>query len=341
MAVMKDVAKLAGVSVSTVSFVLNGMAKEHKVADSTAQKVLHAAKQLGYKINSSVGEKNENKKWQPTVAFFVPMDAAWIDMSEIDAAIQRHMNQSERNYLVLFCLYEKGHLLEKMSQMNTDIFDSAVISLESEKDSEDIEQLDPDGWEVPFVLYNHLSNRHRSIVCVAEKAVTKAVKMIASKGYKTIRIFTGSESEKYGDEYLNLFIRICGEQGVLLGEESFLATENTMIGGAIAARSILNMEQKPELIVCMNISLAFGVIPLLARNHFLIPRDAELLCFGSSGNAEHIMNYIPSLSMIALPVDEITMKAFDLALRLAEEKEELSLHYKCSCELLLNDSFSL
>ena len=40
MAVMKDVAKLAGVSISTVSFVLNGTAKEHKVADKTAQKVL-------------------------------------------------------------------------------------------------------------------------------------------------------------------------------------------------------------------------------------------------------------------------------------------------------------
>lgn len=38
MAVMKDVAKLAGVSISTVSFVLNGTAKEHKVADKTAQK---------------------------------------------------------------------------------------------------------------------------------------------------------------------------------------------------------------------------------------------------------------------------------------------------------------
>ena len=44
MAVMKDVAKLAGVSISTVSFVLNGTAKEHKVADKTAQKVLCAAR---------------------------------------------------------------------------------------------------------------------------------------------------------------------------------------------------------------------------------------------------------------------------------------------------------
>ena len=36
MAVMKDVAKLAGVSISTVSFVLNGMAEERKVAPETA-----------------------------------------------------------------------------------------------------------------------------------------------------------------------------------------------------------------------------------------------------------------------------------------------------------------
>lgn len=52
MAVMKDVAKLAGVSISTVSFVLNGTAKEHKVADKTAQKVLCAARDLGYQLNA-------------------------------------------------------------------------------------------------------------------------------------------------------------------------------------------------------------------------------------------------------------------------------------------------
>lgn len=68
MAVMKDVAKLADVSISTVSFVLNGTAKEHKVADKTAQKVLCAARDLGYQLNApSVISPS-----QLTIALFFP-----------------------------------------------------------------------------------------------------------------------------------------------------------------------------------------------------------------------------------------------------------------------------
>lgn len=138
-----------------------------------------------------------------------------------------------------------------------------------------------------------------------------------------------------------LFIRCCEENGIKLSKDAFIATENTMIGGAIAARHILNMKAKPEIIICMNSTLAFRAIPLLARNHFPIPRDAELLCFGSFGDAEHIVDYIPSVSMIARPLDEITIKAFDTALRLADVKGAEPIHYTCFCDLFLHDSFSL
>ncbi|WP_099469696.1 LacI family DNA-binding transcriptional regulator [Konateibacter massiliensis] len=338
MAVMKDVAKLAGVSVSTVSFVLNGMAKEHKVADSTAQKVLRAAKQLEYKINSSVGNISEEKEWEPTIAFFIPAHSTWIDMSVVYAGINKHMKRTNRTYDVLLCPYEAGHLLEKINRVQISAYDSAVVSIESEKDLADLEK---QNMSLPFVLYDHLSAKHSGVRCRADEAITQAVRMIAAKGYKRIRILSGNDGLEYGDEYLNLFIKTCEENKVKLLKEDFIVTENTMIGGAIAARSILKMEQKPEMIVCMSTSLAFGAIPLLARNHFLIPRDAELLCFGSSKDAEHIINYIPSLSMIARPIDEITIKAFDMALQLAEGKEAKQMHYQYSCDLLLHDSFTL
>lgn len=338
MAVMKDIAKLAGVSVSTVSFVLNGTAKEHKVADSTAKKVIKTAKQLGYKINSSFSETDAVNKWQPTIAFFMPVNSVWMDMNVINSSINKHMKQTGRNYNVLLCPYEKGHLIDKTERLQRTAYDSAVISIESEEDLKNLEEQSPD---FPFVIYNHLSSKYSSVSYLADEAIAQAVKMIAAKGFKDILVFSGSDSWQHGDEYLNLFIRNCEENGIRLSEEAFIETENTIIGGAIAARHILNSEKKPEIIICMNSTLAFGAIPLLARNHFLIPRDAELLCFGSSGDADHIINYIPSLSMIARPIDEITIKAFDVALRLADGKEAEPIHYTCFCDLLLHDSFSI
>lgn len=338
MAIMRDVAKLAGVSVSTVSFVLNGKAKEYKVADSTAKKVLQAAKQLGYKVNSSVMDLDATKIWQPTIGFFIPMNSARVDMSVIYSAINKHIKQMGRNYNILFCPYKAGYLIHKIEEVQASDYDSAVINIESQKDLEDLEAYP---MSSPIVLYNNESAQYSSVMCMADEAITQAVKMIVSKGYDEIVILSGNDSLHLGDEYLNMFIKICADNGIILSEHAFITTENTMMGGTIAARNILNMRTKPELIVCMNTSLAFGAIPLLARNDFLIPRDAELFCFGSSGDADHITNYIPSLSMIAQPIDELTIKSFDIALHLADSEDLKPIQYKYSCDLLIHDSFSL
>ena len=50
LATMKDVAKLAGVSLSTTSYALNG---SNKISDATRQKVLEAAKQLNFSPNAA------------------------------------------------------------------------------------------------------------------------------------------------------------------------------------------------------------------------------------------------------------------------------------------------
>lgn len=56
MTTIKDVAAKAGVSISTVSFVLNGKAKDKRVAEDTCRKVLEAAAALGYQPNC-IGQK--------------------------------------------------------------------------------------------------------------------------------------------------------------------------------------------------------------------------------------------------------------------------------------------
>ena len=51
MATIREVAALAGVSLSTVSIVINGQAAERKITDATCKKVWDAVEQLGYHPN--------------------------------------------------------------------------------------------------------------------------------------------------------------------------------------------------------------------------------------------------------------------------------------------------
>lgn len=338
MALMKDVAELAGVSVTTVSFVLNGTAKKYKVADKTAKKILQAAKQLNYRINTSVSDMDAITKRQPTIVFLVPMESAWIDMNVIYSSVKKHIQQMGRHYNVLLSPYERGLLSDKIEQLQLSDYDAAVISIAC---NGDMKYLEENSLNIPVVLYDCLSAKYSGVLSMSDEAITQAVNMIVAKKYSKIVILSGNDSKEYRDDHLNTLIKICSDNGIELSEDDFITTENTMIGGAIAARNILNSGTRPELIICMSTNLAFGAIPLLARNQILIPRDSELLCFGSSGDVEHIANYIPSLSVIAQPIDELTIKAFDIAIHLADGKDEKSIHYKYPCSLLLHSSFSL
>ena len=128
----------------------------------------------------------------------------------------------------------------------------------------------------------------------------------------------GTDGKKQKDSTLKQLFQSFGSFGFDLTDKNYFFTENTLQGGAIAARHILNMREKPELVITLNTTLAFGAIPLLARNRFIFTRDAELLSFGGVEDTLHVANYIPSLSLIAVPTEEIAMECFSIALQLAE-----------------------
>lgn len=334
MAVMKDVAKLAGVSISTVSFVLNGTAKEHKVADATARKVIQAAKDLGYQLNLS----NISRTFQLKIALFIPSNSVMVDMDVITASINTHMKKCGKTYNLLLCLYERGCLNKRIRQLSPSEYDAAVIVAESDADIADFEQLPAN---LPLVLFNGISKNFCSVSCRLDNSIEQAARIISAKNYKRINIITGTDTREPQNDSTRLLLKYLHDFGIKLDSECYISTENSLQGGAIAARKILNMKEKPELVITMNTTLAFGAIPFLARNQFIFSRDAELLSFGLAEDTSHLINYIPSISLIALPAEEITLECFSIALRLAEGSLHEKVHYTCPSVLMLNESFTI
>ena len=334
MAVMKDVAKLAGVSISTVSFVLNGMAEERKVAPETAKRVMRAARDLGYQVNLP----NVQRQRQLSIALFFPADSVMVDMGIITSGINAHMKKYGRQYNVLLCLYERGNLSGRVRQLSPSEYHAAVIMAEADTDLEEFEQLPSN---LPLVLFNGASARFCSVSCELLPSMEKAVRIVSAKGYRRILVIAGTDGKKQKDSTLKQLFQSFGSFGFDLTDKNYFFTENTLQGGAIAARHILNMREKPELVITLNTTLAFGAIPLLARNRFIFTRDAELLSFGGVEDTLHVANYIPSLSLIAVPTEEIAMECFSIALQLAEGSLSGPLHYTCPSSLLLNESFTI
>lgn len=73
MATIKDVAKQAGVSVTTVSIIINGKAEERKISAATQERVAEAMRDLGYQPNLSARRLRSQENERPVIAFFWPI----------------------------------------------------------------------------------------------------------------------------------------------------------------------------------------------------------------------------------------------------------------------------
>ena len=74
MATIKDIARIANVSPSTVSFVLNGKAREMKVSPVTEQRILEIVAATGYRPSNVARRLRASEAERPVLALYWPLD---------------------------------------------------------------------------------------------------------------------------------------------------------------------------------------------------------------------------------------------------------------------------
>lgn len=335
MAVMKDIAKLAGVSVSTVSLVLNGAGKKYKISEATIMRVNKAARELGYHVNLSVAGENPHRR---TIAIYQAMESTWSDLGTVAESIYQHMKARKVNYDVLIMPYTAGALITALALTDWSTVDAAIVISAHEQDMKAIAESEE---RYPLVLFNRLMEGYDSVLCSAQNSIERTISMIQARGYESLAVIAGNGKPKIGDEHFSQLLCHCRACGINIDEHHTIFTDNTLQGGAVAARRLLNMESVPQLILCMNTTLAFGAIPFLARNKVYIPLNSELLCFAWDSELDYMKNYIPALSAISFPVEEMMRHALELAMQVAQGHEREVAHYRCESALVLNESFTV
>src|SRR2546429_5681923 len=149
---LHDVARLAGVSIATVSYVLNGRKSGKKtISDATRQKVLQAVADLGYVPNQAA----RNLRRQSTERICVVLPRLGVPYYEtLCQAV--HQVAEEHNYSVILALadsYEKERKI--LDQLARRLADGAVI-VHGEATSAELSQLAATGIAVA-AFSNHVS----------------------------------------------------------------------------------------------------------------------------------------------------------------------------------------
>ena len=339
MATIKDVARISGVSISTVSIVLNGKAEERRISKKTQEEVLSVVKQLNYKPNISAKKLRSNNRHSYTVALYWAVSFRPNLLGRFLEGVQQELlkKNSQYEYDIVICPYEIDKLYLEKGLKTASMFSAAIIVASSESDMKYLESLES---LIPIVLVNRYSEKYHTVGIDNFLAGAKAGNLFLSKGYKEVGAIY------YTDAYLAIsernegFTNFCKENNIQIPKEYTFFTDNSLEGGVDAAKKFLQLEKRPSAIYCDSDSIAMGAVYYFNKNGLKIPEDLEIICIGME--RKEVTQYCtPSLSVVDVPLEKMASKCINLIEDVLEIGKEKLLHITYDSDLILRDSFQL
>jgi len=309
MPTIKDVAKAAGVSISTVSYALNG---SEKVSEETRKKILTVAKELNYVPNNFA--KGLKKSSNNLIAIVVHETFGPF----YDSLIKGIQDTAYLLGYDLIVFIENG--FGKNTSVNflkQKIVKGAII-MTSLISKENLRELTEEN--IPIVLLDrNLKNEEISNVLIDnQKGAYLATEHLIKLNHKKIAFISGPE-----DSYDNS-LRFRGYKKALKDHE-IIFDKNLVIQGDFTEKSgynsvsefLTNTQNYPTAFFSSNDEMAIGAMKSIQEKGLKIPEDISIVGFDDIQELRYIS---PKLTTIRRPMYELGSYSAHLLLNLIEKK---------------------
>ncbi len=276
-----DIAERAGVSIATVSRILN---KKGNVRKATEEKVLSVIKELGYTPNAFARALGLNSL--KTVAV-VCSDVSDIFYAKAVSVIESELR--EKGYdSTLYCtgmdIKDKKRAMQTLLAKKADAMILVGSVFQERGDNTHIEEV---ARSIPVVIINGefgYDNTY-SIYCAEHKAVEEVVDLLVAKGRKQL-IYLYDIDSFSGDNKRNGFITGMKKYGSKNYKKRIFKCERNFLSYREAILKALDYNLKVDGVVCSEDLVAVGAIKALAEKGFVVPGDVAVVGCNNSIIAE-------------------------------------------------------
>ncbi len=280
---INDIARMAGVSKTTVSFAFNNPSK---ISKETYVRIMDIARELGY-VPDPVARTLAMKQTK-SIGLLLPQSIQEVFLNPYIAEIMRGVGYvCDREGLSLGVLSPlKGVLAQTVRNAAVD----GIITLGIAPGMSVLELFNQRG--LPFVTIDGASAD--GIINVGindEKAAEELMDAVLVAGHREIAIFTlrnvtlwdnGDHFSLTNDTRLTGFNRALQKHGLSFGGHTGIriySTEVSIESGRLAAREVLGEKRKPTVIICLADVQAFGVYEECRIEGLSIPGDISVVGF--------------------------------------------------------------
>ena len=267
---IKDVAVKSGVSVATVSHVINNT---RFVSEETRTKILAAMEELKYVPNSMARSLRTNKT--NTVALLIP-DISNFFFTEVAEAIEGVL--SEKGYSLFLCNTGESISIEKkqIMLMSSQLVSGIIIAPTSREF--DYRSMFTD-IKYPIVFIDRKTYKLQAdVVMVDGKTATyNAVSSLIKKGHKRIGYIAGRDGLSTTDERLSGYLEAIEQNGIPLDESLIKRGDSKHESGYQLTEELIKTDA--TAIFVSNNLMAVGAMKCLSNNNISIPKRMAIIGF--------------------------------------------------------------
>lgn len=327
MVTIKDVAKEAGVAISTVSNVINNVGN---VSEETKKRVLAVVEKMNYVPNFNARSLKANKK--NTVGLF---------LSSIQGDYYRVLTQA----IHLQCKLAGFMLNIYVSNENTseEIYgmivssgvEGAIIMNES-LESEHIKRIERVGMPMVFLERECRSEKISSVIIDNYMGTEFAIEYLIGLGCRRIGYIHGVESMDDSERF-RAYRDVMAKHGLVVEEELLLQGYFEEILAYEEVRKFLRQGGNiPDAFFCANDEMAGGCMRALAQSGIRVPEQVSVAGFDNINLAQY---FVPALTTVQSPVEEQGTKgALELFRLMRGEGEPEGKSLKLPTSMVVRDS---
>lgn len=317
---MRDVAALAGVSIKTVSNVVN---QRPYVSAEVRAKVLDAIAALDYRPNRTAQALRTRRA--RSLAAIVPD----IQNSFFTSVIRGIEDAAYQAGYMLF-LFDVEDDLEREEQcvdiLSADTVAGVVLCTSDESRLERQINVLRAG-NIPIVLLERVREGLQADTIVTENAQGsyEAVQHFLAAGHRRIGVITGPDYYAPGRERLEGYLRAIGDHGLVVEEGLIRLTDFTISGAQAATDELLRLPSPPTAILVCSGMMALGTVEIIRERGLRMPEDIALIIFD---DPEWCKIIDPPITTIAQPAYAMGQAASELLLQRLQQVDNPPQHIR-------------
>ena len=326
---IKDVAREAGVSIATVSRVLNDI---DVVNEDTKKKVLDAIKKLGYRPN--IVARSLKTQRTKTIGILIP-DISSQFYPEIVRGAEDVSNIYDYNIILGNSDFDVEKEKEYLRVLKEKMVDG-VIYMSSSLQDEILDLINELDLKTVLVETKDKEGKLPSVTIDNVQGAYDGTKYLIDKGIKNIG-FVGvqkNEMNAWSDRYIG-FEKAMEDASISIDEDLVHLADLKVKSGYEAAKQFINKGKKVEGIVCATDELAMGVINGLRDNGIRVPEDVSVIGFNNNYVGEI---FYPKLTTVGQPSYDMGSVAMRMLIKLLNKQELEQAQYVLPYRIVERDS---